>query len=155
MDFKVVTDESLQRKQRLHFEQFIELSEKIKKPLIIHSRGAERAVVEMLESSKVKKANLHMFGGRKSLVRKANDMGLHISVPPVCVRLEHFKMIVKEMNINQLLTETDAPWLGHIPRERNLPENVRESIKFIAQQKGFDETEVANNLWLNYQNLFG
>jgi TatD DNase family protein len=155
LDFKVVKDPALQQKQKENFQKIIELSEKIQKPLIVHTRGAEKEVVEMLESSRVKNVDLHSFGARKSVARKAADLGFMTSVPPVCVRLEHYRMIVDIFNINQLLTETDSPWLGPVAMERNEPKNVLESIKFIAKQKGFDEQEVANNVWLNYQRLFG
>jgi TatD DNase family protein len=155
LDYKYVTDPALQKRMRENFQRVIELSEKIKKPMIVHTRGAEKDVIEMLESSKVKKVDLHSFGARKSVARKAADLGFYTSVPPVCVRLDHYKMIVDVFGINQLLTETDSPWLGPVAGERNEPKNVLESVKFIAKQKAFEVEEVANNVWLNYQRLFG
>ena len=155
LDFKLVKEPALQKKQKENFLRIIELAEKIKKPLIVHTRGAELETVEMLESSSVKHVNLHSFGARKSVARKAADLGFYASIPPVCVRLEHYKMIVGIFSINQLLTETDSPWLGPVAGERNEPKNVLESINFIAKVKGFTKEEVANNVWLNYQRLFG
>jgi len=155
LDFKIVKEPALQQKQKENFQKIIELSERIRKPLIVHTRGAEKEVVEMLESSNVKKVDLHSFGARKSVAKKAADLGFYTSVPPVCLRLEHYRMIVDVFNINQLLTETDSPWLGPVAGERNEPKNVLESIRFIAKQKNFTPEDVANNVWLNYQNLFG
>ena len=154
LDFKIVKDPKLQLKQKENFMKIIELSEKIRRPMIVHTRGAEKEVVEMLESSNVKKVDLHSFGARRSVAKKAADLGFYASVPPVCVRLDHYKMIVSVFGINQLLTETDSPWLGPVAGGRNEPMNVLESIKFIAKEKSFDPEEVANNIWLNYQNLF-
>ncbi|HSU73203.1 MAG TPA: TatD family hydrolase [Candidatus Binatia bacterium] len=155
LDYKFVTDPALQKKMRENFEKIIALAEKIKKPLIVHTRNAEKDVIDMLESSNAKKVDLHSFGARKSVARKAADLGFYTSVPPVCVRLQHYEMIVNVFGINQLLTETDSPWLGPVAGERNEPKNVLESVKFIAKQKKFDVEEVANNVWLNYQRLFG
>jgi Tat protein secretion system quality control protein TatD with DNase activity len=39
--------------------------------------------------------------------------------------------------------------------ERNEPANVAQTIKRIATLKGFTEEEVANNILLNYQKMFG
>ncbi|MBI4144916.1 TatD family hydrolase [Candidatus Woesearchaeota archaeon] len=155
LDFKFVKEPHLQLVMRQNFQKVIDLAEKIKKPLIVHTRNAEKETVEMLESSNVKKVDLHSFGARKSVARKAADLGFYASVPPVCVRLEHYRMICDVFNINQLLTETDSPWLGPVAGERNEPKNVLESVKFIAGVKKFAVEEVANNVWLNYQRLFG
>jgi TatD DNase family protein len=154
LEFKHITDPVLRRKQIANLLKIFSLAEVIKKPVILHTRGAEAELLELLQSTTLKKADLHSFGGRKLLVRKANEMGLHLSVPPVCVRLDHYKMVVDEMNINQLLTETDSPWLCNVAGERNEPKNVVESVKFIAKQKKFDLTETANALFFNYQRLF-
>ncbi len=58
------------------------------------------------------------------------------------------------VNINQLLTETDAPYLSPFPSERNEPAFVIETIKKIAEIKNFMPEEVANNIWVNYNRLF-
>ena len=62
-------------KQISLFKKFIELGEKIKKPLIIHSRQAEKEVLELLETSKSKKFLLHCFTGNFKLVKKIFDNG--------------------------------------------------------------------------------
>jgi TatD DNase family protein len=58
------------------------------------------------------------------------------------------------VNIKQLLTETDAPYLSPFPGERNEPAFVVETIKKIAEIKGFDPQEVANTIYMNYTNMF-
>jgi len=63
--------------------------------------------------------------------------------------------LVKRININQLFTETDAPYLGPVKGERNEPANIAQSIKKIAEIKGFDVTETANAIFMNYQRVFG
>lgn len=155
LDYKWITDLNLQAQMRENFQKVIELCEKIRKPLIIHSRRAEQDCVNMVESSTLKKVNFHCFEGRKSLLRKVNDHGWTCSIPAVIMRLQHFETVVETLNINNLLTETDAPWLSPVARERNEPANVVQTIKRIATLKKFTEEEVANNILLNYQRMFG
>jgi TatD DNase family protein len=141
-------------KQKGNFEKIIETAKKLKKPLIVHSRKAEKDVVEMLESSGVKKVVLHCFSGNFGLVKKAASLGYYFSIPTNIVHSEHFQKLVKEVNINQLLTETDAPYLSPFKGKRNEPANVIEGVKKIASIKGFTVEETSKNIWMNYQRLF-
>lgn len=153
LDYKF--DEDQHKLQKENFEKVISLSEKIKRPLIIHSRKAEADVIALLESSNVKKAVLHCFSGNKNLIRKASDLGLLFSIPANIVKSQHFQMLVGLVPTNQLLTETDCPWLGPVVGERNLPQNVRFSVEEIARIKGLDIIEASRIIFKNYMSLFG
>jgi len=141
-------------KQKLMFNKVIELAEKINKPIIVHSRKAELDAIEMLESSKLKKIVLHCFSARKSLIKRAADNGWSFSIPPVVTRLQHFQTLAEMVNLSQLLTETDAPYLSPYPGERNEPAFVIEAIKKIAEIKRMTPEDVANNIYMNYTNMF-
>jgi len=143
-----------ENEQRKNFQKVIDLAEKIDKSIVVHTRKAELECVEMLESSKIKKIVLHCFHGRKSLIKRAADNGWYFSIPPIITRLQHFQTMAEIVNINQLLTETDAPYLSPFPGERNEPAFVIETIKKIAEIKNFMPEEVANNIWVNYNRLF-
>jgi len=153
LDFKM--DDKFHSDQKANFEKIIALSEKIKKPMIIHSRGAESDIVAMLESSRIKKAVLHCFSGNKKLIQKAADLGLSFSIPANIVKMQHFQLLVSMVNSSQLLTETDAPWLGPVPGERNVPQNVRLAVEKIAEIKGLDTKEASMVIFQNYQSMFG
>lgn len=155
LDYSEVEDPALLKKMKENFQKIIEFCEKINKPLVIHSRKAEADCVEMIESSKLKNVVFHCFHGRKSLLKRIDDKGWCCSIPPVIMRLQHFETVVQTLNINNLLTETDAPWLSPVQGERNEPANVAQTIKRISTLKGFTEEEVANNILMNYQRVFG
>ena len=121
----------------------------------MYSNEAEVEVVEMLESSKVKDIILHCFCGRKHLVKRAADSGWNFSIPPIIVRLQQFQIMAEIVNISQLLTETDAPYLSPYPGKRNEPAYVIETIKKISEIKKMTEEETANNIFMNYQRIFG
>lgn len=143
-----------ENEQKKTFQKVIELAEKINKPLLVHSRKAESDAVEMLESSNVKKVIMHCFSGNKKLILRCADKGWFFSVPPVIVRLQHFQMMAEIVGLNQLLTETDCPYLSPFPGKRNEPAFVTETIKKIAEIKGFEQEEAANNIYMNYTNVF-
>jgi TatD DNase family protein len=146
-------------KQKEVFGKVLELAKKLDKTVIIHSRKAESEALDMLEKSGIKKVVMHCFTAKKSLVKRAYDDGYYFSIPPVAVRLQQFQEMIKMVDINHLLTETDSPFLSPFKNEDgsfnvNEPANVTETVKKIAEIKGMDEEEVKKNIWMNYQKLF-
>lgn len=152
LDAKFCADQL--QKQKENFQKIIEFVEKIKKPIILHTRQAEKDVIDMLESSSLKKVNLHCFMGNKKLIKRAEDLGYYFSIPPVIVKLQHFQMLAEMVNINQLLTETDAPYLSPHSDQKNEPAFVQETIKMLAKIKKMDEGEVEKNIFMNFQKVF-
>jgi len=140
--------------QKQNFQKVINLAIKINKPLIVHTRKAEADSVELLEKSKAKKVVLHCFSARKSLIKKAIELGYSFSIPPIITRLEHFQMMADLIPLNQLLTETDAPYLSPVQGERNESANVAITIKEIAKIKKLSEEEVASQIYENFKKLF-
>ncbi len=142
------------KEQKEVFIKFIELAEKLKVPIIVHSRDAEQDTIDTIESSTTKKVIMHCFGGNMKLTKKCADNGWSFSIPPSVVRSSHFQSIVNTVNINQLFTETDAPYLAPSKDQRNEPAFVVQAVKKIAELKKFEEKEVENNIWMNYQRMF-
>lgn len=136
------------------FRKHIELARKIKKPIIVHTRDAEKESLDLLEEMGAKRVLLHAFGGSKRLMLRAASLGFSLSIPPSIKRSSHFQMIAREVNINQLLTETDAPFLGPVREKRNEPANVALVVDEIAKMKGFTTEDTEQSIWLNYQRLF-
>ncbi|MFC1697964.1 TatD family hydrolase [Nanoarchaeota archaeon] len=147
-------DEKEKLEQKELFIKQLKLAKKYGLPVVIHSRKAEADVLDILENEKQEKVCLHYFCGKKSLIKKAADLKYYFSIPTVIVRAQNFQLMVEKVNINQLLTETDGPFGSPFRGERNLPENVTETIKKIAEIKEFEEEEVKQNIFLNYQRLF-
>ena len=102
----------------------------------------------------MKKVMMHCFHGKKSLIRKCVELGWFISVPAVITRLEHFKMLVEMVPIEQLVTETDAPYLSPVAGTRNESANVVITIKEIAKIKEMEEEDVAKKMFNNAKELF-
>ncbi len=147
-------DKSHHEEQKANFKKILEFVKKINKPIIVHSRKAETQALEMIESSGIKKVVLHMFEGRKHIIKKAADLGYYFTIPTNIKKSQHFQLMVEMVNINQLLTETDAPWMSPKPGEVNEPANVAETVKEIARIKKMDVKEAENNIYMNYQRLF-
>lgn len=141
-------------KQIENFEKLIVLAKKLDKPLIVHSRKAEGDAVDLLEKHKAEKVMMHCFNGKKSLIKRGVERGWYFSIPCVINRLEHFKMLVDVVPIENILTETDSPYMPPVVGERNEPMNVLYTLKEIAKIKGLSEEEVSEKIILNFKRLF-
>jgi len=153
LDYKYCKEKKNKEFQKEIFIKIIKLSKKINKPLIIHSRKAESDVIEILEKEKTKKVILHCFSGKLKLIKKAAEFGYYFSVPTNIVRSIQFQKLVEIVDINQLLTETDSPYLSPYKNKRNESAFIIETIKKIAEIKNITTNEIANNIFMNYQKV--
>jgi TatD DNase family protein len=152
---EIRSSEELKEKQKETFRKILNLAKEIDKTVIIHSRKAELDSIEIIEEMKIKKVVMHCFSGKKSLIKRCIENGWYFSIPPVITRLEHFKMLSEMVPIEQILTETDSPYLSPVAGERNEPVNVLVTIKEIAKIKKIEEEEVRKKILDNAKKLFG
>lgn len=152
IDYKFVKDKNKEQAENLM--KFAELAEKLKMPIIVHSRGAEKDVIDLLETTKLKKIIMHFFSGSQKLVKRIEDNGWFISIPAAVDRSQQFQLIVEKVSLNQLFTETDSPYAPPRDEDRSEPSFVRNSVKTIAKIKKLTEEEVEKNIFMNFQKIF-
>jgi TatD DNase family protein len=156
MDFHWADKEKTKKQQESNFRKILQFAVKIKKPVIIHAWQAEEECLNILEEEINGKIPvvLHCFGGRKSLITKAKELGYYFSVPPSIIKASNFQSLVKKVDIKQLLTETDAPWQSPFKDQPNEPAYVLETVKKIAEIKQISVSEASSQLWENFLKVF-
>ena len=154
LDFHNTSEDHLKKIQQDRFKIILEELGKLKKPFVIHTRKAEKEVIDILESMSVKKVDLHCFTGNYKLAKRVIDNGWSFSIPPNIMRSLHFQGLVSMTPISQLLTETDSPYLAPPPKQRNEPSFVKLTVQKIAEIKNIDESEAEKMIFMNYQKLF-
>ncbi len=141
--------------QEKNFKKFIKLAKELDIPIIVHSRKAESEVLEILEQSNIKKVVLHCFSGNKELTEKAlSHKSWMFTIPTAVVRNKTFRKLSKRVPINNILTETDAPYLSPIEGEPNEPAFIEKSIVKIAELKKITEEEIEKSIEENFQKMF-
>jgi len=156
MDFH--WDQDFHAQQEEIFRKILRFALELKKPVVIHSRKAERECIDILEQEIKNKEILvvmHCFSGNKKLISRARDLGYYFSIPANINKLQHFQTVVELVDLKQLLTETDGPWLCPYPTGHSEPAFVLEAIKKIAEIKKLSMEEVAEQIWHNYERAFG
>ncbi len=152
LDFKYSTKKEEQEKQTRIFSKFIELSKEFNKPLIIHSRYAQRQVVEILKVKKAEKVLLHSFTESKKLMKQASDLGYYISCGIKTLTDENIQKNLKEFPLKQLLFETDSPIIFN--NEKAHPKKIKLIAEKVAELKGISFKEVEEQQEKNYSKLF-
>ena len=152
LDYKYSTKKEEQEKQKKVLERFIELSNEYEKPLIIHSRFAQRQVIEMLEKYKAKKVLLHSFTDSLKLMTRAAKNGHYISVGMNLLYNEEVQKNIKAFPLEHLLFETDSP--VRIQGEKTSPESILQIANKVAKLKELDFKEVEKQQEKNFKKLF-
>ncbi len=153
LDFK--EDLKEHKRQETIFEKIIKLSTEINKPLIVHSRKAEKECIDILEKNKAKKVIMHCFSGNFKLIERIIANGWSMTIPTNVTFSEHFQKAIGIVPIGQLFCETDSPYLHPFKQWKNEPANIIESYKKIAEIMGINIKEVEKNIEENYKRLFG
>ena len=154
LDYQEAKDEKERQLQKQLFVKQLELAKELDKPVIVHSRKAEKDVVETLVRCGCERVVLHAFHGSMNLVKTAAAAGFYITVPTNVQRSSHFQSIAKALPLSRLLTETDAPFLAAEKGRSSEPAHVAATVAKIAEIKGMTAEEAANVIYNNYMLLF-
>ncbi|MFA5406202.1 MAG: TatD family hydrolase [Candidatus Nanoarchaeia archaeon] len=135
------------------FDKALELAESTNKPVVVHTRQAEAECLELMSHHSVK-AIIHSYTGPMKLVPGFLEQGYYFSIPAVVVRSNSFQSLVKQVPVDRLFTETDAPFMAPIIGQRSEPINVKDGLKKIAELKGLTIKQAETALTKNYKELF-
>jgi TatD DNase family protein len=154
LDYWQVKDPSKRDLQRLIFAQHISLAREIGLPLNVHSRSAGRHAIAWLKAHHAQRVLMHAFDGKVSAAKEGIDAGYYFSIPPSIVRSPQKQKLVRDLPLDRLLLESDAPVLGPSREERNEPQNVWVACAQIATIKALAAREVALITTENARRLF-
>ncbi len=145
LDYKWAATEEEKHLQMECFVSQLQLAERMGLPVVVHSRDAENECIEVLQSFNIPYM-MHCFSGSREAALKACEGRGIISIPPL--RNKERKQFIRDLPIEKLVAETDAPYIGKTPAD------AAESIKMIAEIKGMEEAAVQKQTLLNTVSFF-
>lgn len=142
---------------KIVFSKCLDLAKEIGKPVVLHTRKAEQECFDMVVSQgfRAGQACFHCYGGGMELARKIIDHGFLISLSTNMDRSKNTKKIAKSFPLEQLLTETDSPFLSPTPGQKNEPANVRVVVEQVAGLRGMSVEDVDRQTTDNAVKFFG
>jgi TatD DNase family protein len=157
-------DHSPREVQRHAFERQYELALEWKKPIIIHARDAEPDLLEGLGkyAARTKLSQgpgiIHCFSGTAHFAKECLKLGFYLSFSGIVTfkKSDDLRAIVKEVPLDRLLIETDAPFLAPVPYrgKPNQSAYLIETAKIIASLKGVDLSTLSSATVANSQRIF-
>ena len=99
-----------------------------------------------MDAGKLKKRGvIHSFTGSVEDAKRYASIGFLISVNGILVFSKELQEVIKEVPLEQMMLETDAPYLSPPPHrgKRNEPHYVKFVAEKIAEIKGLSIDEIA------------
>ena len=154
------TPPELRSVQQDSFKWHIELAKKTGKALVIHDRDSHDDVLSiLLEVGAPEKTIFHCFSGDEVMAKTCIERGYILSFAGTLTfkNAPALREAVKLVPIEQLLVETDSPFLSPMPHRGalNTPANIATIVRAMAAERNQDLGELANALGENGERIFG
>ncbi|WDN89924.1 TatD DNase family protein [Desulfosarcina sp. BuS5] len=150
--------------QEKWFIRQLETADSLELPVIFHERDSNGRLLKILKSffNHKRRGVVHCFSGSRDELGEYLDMGLYIGITGILTikkRGAYLRDIVKDIPVERLLVETDAPYLTPAPEKnrtrRNEPAFVRSVLLKLAEVRKDDPESLAEKIWNNTCRLYG
>lgn len=166
LDWSRIKNQELRIKEKERqidlFKRHIEFSLKFNKPLMLHFRSGDfddayEDALEILSGYKLQvigsklRGNCHFFAGNLGQANKFIKLGFSLSFTGVITFTRDYDEVIKNVPIENIMSETDAPFVAPVPYrgKRNEPVYVEEVVKRIAEIRGADFGQIKSQLVQN------
>ena len=130
-------------------------------PVVIHSRDADDEMAAILRTESERGAFggvIHCFTASQALAETALSLGLFISFSGIVTfkNADDIRAVAQMVPADQLLIETDAPYLAPVPHRGrcNEPAFVADTAAFVAELRGMSVADLAATTTANFRALF-
>jgi TatD DNase family protein len=154
------TPPELRKRQQESFKWHIELAKKHNKALVIHDRDSHEDVLSvLLEVGAPEKTIFHCYSGDLAMAKICVDRGYILSFAGTLTfkNAPELREAVKIVPVDQLLVETDSPFLAPTPHRGalNTPAQIANIVRAMADERDVSDAELATALSNNAERIFG
>ncbi len=128
-----------------------------KLPVSLHTRDATQETIDICKNFKGLKGVFHCFGGNVHQATEIIEMGMYLGIGGVVTfKNSGLEFLIDEIGIDQLVLETDAPYLAPVPYrgKRNEPGYLKIIAEKISDITFLDITTVAKTTTANAKKIF-
>jgi len=154
-------DLSPRLEQEAAFRAQIRLAKSLRKPLMIHTRSAPEATLNVLEEegAGAVRGIIHCFSEDRAFAARALDLGFYLSFSGIATfkKAEAVRDVAAWAPADRILVETDAPFLAPVPYrgKPNEPGFVRFTAEAVAELRGISSLKLAELTTRNLEALCG
>lgn len=152
-------DTSFAEEQIYAFKKQIAWSTELKIPFVIHSRSSLDLTIRIVGDAHCipDQCIFHCFDGTIEQANKIIELGMKMGIGgPITYKKSKLIAVIKEIDLNHIVLETDSPYLTPSPHrgERNESSYIPLIAKRIADIKEISVEEVAEVTSRNAQSIF-
>lgn len=140
------------------FREQLALAKELDVPVVVHDREAHGDTMDILREFKPK-GLMHCFSGSVEMMREVMKLGMYISLGGTVTfkNARHSVDCAREVQIDRLLLETDAPYLAPVPfrGKRNDSRKILYVAEKIAEIRGMTTEEVLDITCENAKRFYG
>lgn len=156
LDYYYAADESARARQRQRFIVHVRAAREVQKPLIIHSRSAAVDIINILQAEQAQAIGgvLHCFTEDWQMAMQSMELGFYIGFSGIITfkNADSIRQVVKQVPLDKMLLETDAPYLAPVPYrgKPNEPAYLRNTAEAMANLRGISYDELAAKTTANF-----
>ncbi|MGB9936842.1 MAG: TatD family hydrolase [Methanobacterium sp.] len=155
LDFYHIEDNESRNRQIKVFKSFIDMANEYEMPILIHARDAESKSFELIKKySRDIDVIFHCYGGDLETLNKIIEEDYYVSYSTIICYSDYHNNLVKETPLENILTETDSPYLSPFKGQKNEPAFVEETIKKIAEIKSISPLNVDKKTEKNAKKVY-
>lgn len=132
-----------------NFSKVIRLCEMYgNKVISIHSLKSTESVIDIIEKNHIDRNNtyiFHWFTGTLMQLKRAVDLGAYFSINPRMLRTKSGIEIIKNIPLNRILIETDAPFAVNVISVNDIEQKLSQLVTDISKIMGYDVREILEN----------
>lgn len=147
----------LELQKKLFIEQ-LDMAEAFNKPIVIHTKGQEKEIVQIIESYSIRKL-VHWYSCEEHL-EKFIEQDCYFTVGPNYKISSAVKKVIELVPLNRLLVETDGisavEWaVDRKIKPCDIPSILEEAMEAIAEEKNLERKTVEKKLEENFYRFIG
>lgn len=132
--------------QKQFFIDQINIARNFNKPVVIHSRDASLDTLEIIKNNNDISYVMHCYSYSLEIAKELLKYNVKLGIGGVLTfkNSKELKRVVNEISLDNILLETDSPWLTPEPfrGKKNEPKNVLLVAEKIAEIKNISKNEV-------------
>jgi TatD DNase family protein len=156
LDFHWVKDSSAYPAQLKVLEYFLAAAHEQKKIVNLHTKGAEKTILELLERYDIQRAIIHWYSGPLGICRALVQFGAYFTVGVELCYSDAIRAIAREIPDRLLLTETDNPgglkWLKGVV---GMPQDIEIVVSALAELRNSSPERIRQTVHENFLRMIG
>jgi TatD DNase family protein len=154
LDFHWVEDEAVYPAQNRVLQYFLAAAREQNKLVNLHTKGAEKEILDLLERYDVRRAIVHWYSGPLDILRELIDYGAYFTIGVEVLFSEHIQTIARELPESLLLAETDNPGgLAWLTGEPGMPGALQQVVAALARVRSTTFAAMADSIARNFLRL--